>query len=86
MEILICQYKDPYKPVNLMECHEDFEGCSLSFRNYGNFCRDGVFFSYAQMVAYLPKEMVDDHISHEVFWKDAKNWKSLGFARQLRAC
>ena len=28
MGILICQYKDPYKPVSIMECHKGFERCS----------------------------------------------------------
>ena len=28
MGILICQYKDPYKPISIMECHKGFERCS----------------------------------------------------------
>ena len=28
IRILICQYKDPYKPISTMECHKAFERCS----------------------------------------------------------
>ena len=28
MEILISQYKDPYKPISIMKCHQGFERCS----------------------------------------------------------
>ena len=27
--IIISQYKDPYQPITLMECHKGFERCSL---------------------------------------------------------
>ena len=29
--IIISQYKDPYQPISLMECHKGFERCSLGF-------------------------------------------------------
>ena len=32
MGILICQYKDPYKPISILECYEGFEHCSFSFK------------------------------------------------------
>ncbi len=28
MGIIISQYKNPYKPISIMECHKDFEHCS----------------------------------------------------------
>ena len=28
MGIMISQYKDPYKPTSIMECHKGFERCS----------------------------------------------------------
>ena len=29
MMITISQYKDPYKPISIMECHKGFEHCSV---------------------------------------------------------
>ena len=31
MGIIISQYKDPYKPISIMECHKGFERCSHRF-------------------------------------------------------
>ena len=84
---ILCQYKDPYKPISIMECHKGFERCSFSSRNYGKMMPRWCFFSYAQTVAYLPNEMVDDHISHAFFGRMPRIEKasvSLGSSEHVR--
>ena len=32
MGIIVNQYKDPYKPISIMECHKGFERCSNGYK------------------------------------------------------
>ncbi len=42
MDIAISHYKDPYKPINIMECHKGFERCSDGAWKWAEMSQEGI--------------------------------------------